>query len=136
MLLARFGSNFYLEGARLDSLSVARSGCWMLSWIRSGSSFFLEGVRLDEPQWGPFRLLRTTCPGSWMLLRAPFGSIVSFWGGPSFLVGFRRARSGRWMFWALATAGGRATGVMAPPLAREGGAIFSFGLTFGVKRKR
>ena len=85
-------------------------------------------------------MLRTTCPGSWMLLRALFGSIVSVWEGPSFLVGFRRARSGRWMFWALATAGGGGGGEghrgHGPPLAREGGAIFSFGPTFGVKRKR
>ena len=32
--------------------------------------------------------------------------------------------------------GGRATGVMSPSLAREGGAIFPFGPTFGVKLKR
>ena len=38
--------------------------------------------------------------------------------------------------WRPQGGGGSATGVMAPPLAREGGAIFSFGPTFGVKRKR
>ena len=38
---------------------------------------------------------------------------------------------------ALAAAGGGgATGAMAPPLARESGAILSFGPTFEVKEER
>ena len=36
----------------------------------------------------------------------------------------------------LAAAGGGGTGTMVPPLAREGGAILSFGPTFDVKGKR
>ena len=36
----------------------------------------------------------------------------------------------------LAAAGGGGTGAMVPPLAREGGAILSFGPTFDVKGKR
>ena len=32
--------------------------------------------------------------------------------------------------------GGGGTGAMAPPLAREGGAILSFGPTFDMKGKR
>ena len=36
----------------------------------------------------------------------------------------------------LAAAGGGGTGAMAPPLAREGGAILSFGPTIDVKGKR
>ena len=39
-----------------------------------------------------------------------------------------------WTHWR--PQGGGATGAMAPPLAREGGAILSFGPTFEVKEKR
>ena len=43
-----------------------------------------------------------------------------------------------WHFGIQEPTGGRrgATGAMAPPLAREGGAILSFGPTFDVKEKR
>ena len=37
---------------------------------------------------------------------------------------------------AAAGGGGGGTGAMVPPLAREGGAILSFGPTFYVKGKR
>ena len=40
------------------------------------------------------------------------------------------------MLKTLAAAGGGGTGAMAPPLARERGAILSFGPTFDVKWKR
>ena len=61
-------------GARLDSLSRARSGCWMLSRARFGSSFILEGSVLTA-EVGPASVVGC-CHG-------PALAAVSFWKGQS-----------------------------------------------------
>ena len=66
-----FRQQFLFERTRLDSLSRARFGCWMLPWARFSSSFFLEGPILTVSV--------VARSGSWMLFTR-FGSNFFFEG--------------------------------------------------------